>query len=482
MNPELLGRHDAWDGVRGVVAGLGVSGFAAADNLTHLGAHVTALDESDGGDRREKATLLEILGATVRLGEGSTATLPDDVDLVVTSPGWRPDAPLLAQAVARDIPLWGEVELGWRLRDPDNAPPWLAVTGTNGKTTTVQMLDAMLREGGLRSLACGNVGLPLVQAVMDPAPYDVLAVELSSFQLHYARSPACESAAVLNVAEDHLDWYPSMEEYAADKGQIYQGVERACVYNVADPVTEQLVRDAEVVEGARAIGFTLGIPAVGMVGVVDDVLADRAFIEQRQHTAAELGTIADLASPAPHFVSNALAAAALARSHGVPPIAVRDALRTSKPDGHRIAEVAVIEGVTYIDDSKATNPHAATSSLLGYEPVVWVAGGLAKGATFDDLVSAVADRLRGVVLLGRDRAVIAAALARHAPEVPVIDVEAAETGSVGTMDRVVAAAAALAQPGDTVLLAPGCASMDMFANYGDRGDAFVGSVLRLRDG
>jgi UDP-N-acetylmuramoylalanine--D-glutamate ligase len=317
---------------------------------------------------------------------------------------------------------------------------------------------------------------------MDPAPYDVLAVELSSFQLHYARSPACESAVVLNVAEDHLDWYSSMEEYAADKGRIYEGVERACVYNVADPVTEQLVRDAEVVEGARAIGFTLGIPAVGMVGVVDDVLADRAFIEQRQHTAAELGTIADLASPAPHFVANALAAAALARSHGVPPVAVRDALRTFKPDGHRIADVAEIDGVTYVDDSKATNPHAATSSLLGYEPVVWVAGGLAKGATFDELVRTVADRLRGVVLLGRDRAVIAAALARHAPEVPVIEVEAAETGSAGTMDRVVAAAAGLAQPGDTVLLAPGCASMDMFANYGDRGDAFAGSVIRLRDG
>src|SRR3954447_15773632 len=456
MNPELLGRHDSWDGVRAVVAGLGVSGFAAADNLTHLGAHVTALDDSDAGDRSEKATLLEILGATVRLGEGSTATLPDDVDLVVTSPGWRPDSLLLAQAVARDIPLWGEVELAWRLRDPETAPPWLAVTGTNGKTTTVQMLDAMLREGGLRSLACGNVGLPLVQAVMDPAPYDVLAVELSSFQLHYARSPACESAVVLNVAEDHLDWYSSMQEYAADKGQIYQGVERACVYNVADPVTEQLVRDAEVVEGARAIGFTLGIPAVGMVGVVDDVLADRAFIEQRQHTAAELGTIADLASPAPHFVSNALAAAALARSHGVPPIAVRDALRGFKPDGHRIAEVAVVDGVTYVDDSKATNPHAAASSLLGYDHVVWVAGGLAKGASFDDLVLRVRDRLRGVVLLGRDRDRIAEALGRHAPEVPVIAVPEAETSA---MDRVVQAAADLAQPGDTVLLAPGCASM-----------------------
>ncbi len=344
--PDLdrLGRRESWEGVRAVVAGLGVSGFAAADNLTHLGASVTALDESAAGDREEKATLLEILGATIRLGEGSTTTLPDDVDVLVTSPGWRPDAPLLAQAAARGVPVWGEVELAWRLRDPENAAPWLAVTGTNGKTTTVQMLDTVLRTAGLRSVACGNVGLPIVEAVMDPTPYDVLAVELSSFQLHYTRSMACLSSAVLNVAEDHLDWYSTMADYAADKGRIYSGVVRACVYNVADPVTEELVREAEVVEGARAIGFTLGVPGVGMVGVVDDVLADRAFIEQRQSNAAELCTVADLASPAPHYVANALAAAALARSYGVPPVAVRDGLRAFRPDGHRIAEVAVVDG------------------------------------------------------------------------------------------------------------------------------------------
>jgi UDP-N-acetylmuramoylalanine--D-glutamate ligase len=473
---HALGRRDSWEGIRAVVAGMGVSGFAAADNLTHLGAKVTALDESDAGDRGEKATLLEILGATVRLGPGSTATLPDDVDVLVTSPGWRPDAPLLAQAVARGVPVWGEVELGWRLRDPETAAPWLAVTGTNGKTTTVQMLDLILRTAGLRAVACGNVGLPIVEAVMDPTPYDVLAVELSSFQLHYSRSVACQSAAVLNVAEDHLDWYSSMADYAADKGRIYQGVERACVYNVADPVTEELVREAEVTEGARAIGFTLGVPAVGMVGVVDDVLADRAFIEQRHSNAAELCTVGDLASPAPHFVANALAAAALARSHGVPPVAVRDGLRAFAPDGHRIAQVGVVHGVDYVDDSKATNPHAAKSSLQAYDSVVWVAGGLAKGAAFDDLVESVADRLRGVVLLGRDREVIAAALRRHAPDVPVIEIGDGETSA---MDRVVQAAADLAKPGDTVLLAPGCASMDMFANYGARGDAFVESVRRL---
>jgi UDP-N-acetylmuramoylalanine--D-glutamate ligase len=474
---ESLGRHDSWAGVRAVVAGLGVSGFAAADNLTHQGAHVTALDESDAGDRGEKGTLLEILGADVRLGPGSTAVLPEDVDVVVTSPGWRPSAPLLAQARERAVPIWGEVELAWRLRDPNHAAPWLAVTGTNGKTTTVQMLDYILRAHGLRSVAAGNVGLPLVEAVMDPTPYDVLAVELSSFQLHYTFSMAAESAVVLNVAEDHLDWYSSFKDYVADKGRVYEHVERACVYNVADPVTEQLVRDADVREGARAIGFTLGTPDVGMVGVVDEILADRAFIEERATSAAELCTVADLASDAPHFVANALAAAALARSHGVPTKAVRDGLRAFEPDGHRIAEVAVLDGVRYVDDSKATNPHAAQSSLAAYEPVVWVAGGLAKGARFDDLVRAVRTRLRGVVLLGQDRGVIADALARHAPDVPVIEIGGGDTS---VMDRVVGAAADLAQPGDTVLLAPGCASMDMFANYGARGDAFAEAVRRRR--
>ena len=478
-DPDALGRHDSWDGVRAAVAGFGVSGFAAADNLLFLGADVTALDETSTEEKAEKAELLETLGATIRLEEGATDTLPDDVDVLVTSPGWKPSALLLAQASARGVPIWGEVELAWRLRDPEHAAPWLAVTGTNGKTTTVQMLQSILAAAGLRSAAVGNVGRPVVEAVMDPEPYDVFAVELSSFQLHYTQSMSAESAVVLNLAEDHLDWYDGphpMADYAADKGRIYQRVQRAAVYNVADPETERLVIDADVIEGARAIGFTLGMPGVGMVGVVEDFLADRAFIEQRASTAAELCTIADLASPAPHFVANALAAAALARSHGVSQEAVREGLRSFRPDGHRIAHVADEAGVTWVDDSKATNPHAAMSSLQAYDSVVWVAGGLAKGAHFDDLVQAVRDRLRGAVLLGRDRRVIADALSRHAPDVPIIEIDDGDTGA--PMDRVVDAAARLARPGDTVLLAPGCASMDMFANYGARGDEFAAAVHR----
>lgn len=480
---ERLGRASDWSGVRVVVAGFGVSGFAAADNLLFLGAQVTALDETSSEEKAEKARLLETLGATVRLEPGATATLPDDVDLVVTSPGWRPTSPLLAQATGRGIPVWGEVELAWRLRDPERPAPWLAVTGTNGKTTTVQMLRSILVAAGLRAVAVGNVGLPIVEAVMDPEPYDVLAVELSSFQLHYTYSMSAESAVVLNFAEDHLDWYDDepggptgMEKYAADKGRIYERVQRACVYNLADPATEAMVRDADVVEGARAVGFGLGMPSAGDLGVVEDLLVDRAFIEERATSAAELCTLADLASPAPHVVANALAAAALARAHGVSQQAVRDGLRAFRPDGHRIAHVAESGGVAWIDDSKATNPHAAESSLKAFDGVVWVAGGLAKGARFDDLVVSVRDRLRGVVLLGRDRQVVSDALSRHAPDVPVIDVGDDETGD--PMERVVDAAAGLARSGDTVLLAPGCASMDMFTDYGARGDAFAAAVHR----
>ncbi|WP_203335246.1 UDP-N-acetylmuramoyl-L-alanine--D-glutamate ligase [Nocardioides limicola] len=493
MDPHTLGRHDSWEAVRAVVAGFGVSGFAAADNLTHLGARVTVLDESGTG-RAEEAELLGVLGADVRLGPGCTAELPEQADLLVVSPGWRPDAALIRQAQKRGVPVWGEVELAWRLRDPGVRSEWLAVTGTNGKTTTVQMLQAILAAAGRRSISVGNVGMPIVEAVMDGIEYDALAVELSSFQLHYTHSMSAQAAAVLNVAEDHVDWYTGwtgdvdpMTAYARDKGRIYERVSSACVYNLADPVTEDLVREADVIEGARAVGFTLGTPPVGCLGVVDGILVDRAFIAEREHSAAELATVADLANPdgspaAPHQVANALAAAALARAHGVPQAAVRDGLAGFQPEPHRITPVGTIDGVRWVDDSKATNPHAARSSLAAFDHVVWVAGGLAKGARFDDLVAGVRDRLRGVVLIGRDRDVIADSLTRHAPDVPVIAVDGGETGTHELMDRVVEAAAGLARSGDTVLLAPGCASMDQFANYAERGDRFTAAVARRAHG
>ncbi len=470
-------RRSPWPQAKVVVAGLGTSGFAAADALIELGTPVTVLDDSTARSVTERGTILEVLGADVRLGAGVTADLPDEVDLVVTSPGWKPTTPLLVQAATRGIPVWGEVELAWRLSHPDRPTPWLAVTGTNGKTTTTQMLEAMLQAAGLRAVACGNIGKPVMETVLDPEPYDVLAVELSSFQLHWSHSLALHSAAVLNVHQDHLEWYPTMAEYASDKARIYQRVTHSCVYNVAEPITEQMVADAEVTEGARAIGFTMGIPDVSMIGVVDDLIVDRAFVPQRRTSALELAAVADVQPAAPHNVANALAAAALARSYGVPATAVRDGLRNLHLGGHRIQTVAEIDGVTYVDDSKATNPHAALASLRAYDSVVWVAGGQAKGVSFDDLVGAVAERLHGAVLLGVDRADIADALARHAPDVPVTSFDSSDTG---VMRQVVAEAARMARPGDVVLLAPGCASRDMWPDYAARGDDFATAVRALR--
>lgn len=481
----LTHRDADWSGLRTVVTGLGVSGFAAADALLEHGAEVRVVDgqaPEPETPMAERARILEVLGAELLLGDGAETALPvpaEEIDLVVTSPGWAPHQPLLAAAAAAGIPVWGDVELAWRLRPSEGGAPWLLVTGTNGKTTTVQMLTAMLRAAGLRAVSAGNVGTPVQEVVQDPEPHDVIAVELSSFQLHWSHSLRPRAAACLNIAPDHLDWHGSLEAYAADKGKVFEGAEIACVYNEQDPATRRLVEEADVQEGCRAIGFTLGTPGLSMVGVVEDVLADRAFVEDRASSAAELGSLADVQgsapSVAPHLVANALAAAALARAHGVPPVAVREGLRAWQPEPHRIAHVATAGEVHWIDDSKATNPHAARASLHAYERVVWVAGGLLKGADVDELVAAAAPRLRAAVLIGQDRQQIAEALARHAPDIPVIDVAASDTGA---MDLVVRHAGELAQPGDVVLLAPAAASMDMFDNYGARGDAFAAAVDR----
>lgn len=473
-------RLSDWPSANVVVAGLGVSGFAAADGLLSLGAKVTVLDESLA--HADKASLLERLDVTVLLGEGATARLPPGTDLVVTSPGWRPTAPLLSQAAAEGIPVWGETELAWRMMQPDRMIPWLGVTGTNGKTTTTQMLESILVADGRRAAAVGNIGRPIIEAILDDTPYEVFAVELSSFQLHWMNNVNLHSAVVLNIHPDHLEWYGGddpMAGYAADKAKIYAGVTHSCVYNVAEPLTERMVEEADVVAGARAVGFTLGTPAISMLGIVDDLIVDRAFVEQRRDSALELAKVADVQPYAPHNVANALAAAALARSYGVRAQAVSQGLKSLQLAGHRIQQVAEDGGIRFVDDSKATNPHAANSAMQAFPSFVWIAGGQAKGTTFDELIARHRDKLRGAVLIGVDRQLIADALSRHAPDVPVRVLDSTETG---VMDEVVAAAAQLARPGDTVLLSPGCASLDMFDSYSTRGERFAEAVHRYLAG
>lgn len=485
-----------WAGLSVLVTGLGVSGLAAADALLERGCRVVVVDAGTGGQvQQERAELLRILGAEVLLGRVHVAGLPTGSvpDLLVTSPGWPPHHPVLAQAAAAGVPIWSEPELAWRMRPEGDSTPWLVITGTNGKTTTVQMSAAILRAAGLRAVAAGNVGTPLLEAVLHPEPYRAIAVELSSFQLHFSHTISPLASVCLNLAPDHLDWHGSFESYAADKARVYERTRVAAIYT--DATTEQMVREADVVEGCRAIGVSTAVPGLSMLGVVDDVLADRAFIADRATSAAELGTIQDIATPPvpDHLVIDALAAAALTRAAGVPAVAVREGLRTFSLDAHRGSEVASVAGVRYLDDSKATNPHAAAAALAAHEAIVWIAGGQLKGAAVDALVAQAADRLRAVVLLGQDADVIAAAVARHAPDVPVVSVSDPHTGVMAlhdsapdpvsaaeAMERAVRRASDLARPGDVVLLAPAAASYDMFSGYAARGDAFVAAVQRLQ--
>ncbi len=489
------------------VVGARVVGLSASAALLARGAHVTLVDRYADEATTARARRAEAQGAVLRLGDDQT--LPAGTELLVVAPGVPPSAPIVAAAQAAGVPIWGDAELAWRLRAPladGSYAPWLVVTGTNGKSTTVRMAEAMLKAAGKNVAACGNIGYPVLDAVLrgQPGaeggetgetgaagetgqtgeagePFEVLVIELSSYQLHWSSTVSALAAVVLNLAPDHLDWHGSYAAYTTAKGRAYENCQVAAVYNAADLETVRLVEEAEVVEGCRAIGFTLGAPGLSMLGVVDGILADRAFVPDRRTSAAELGTVYDVEPHAPHNVANALAAAALVRAYGVEPTAVRDGLRAFRPEPHRIAWVATIDGVDFVDDSKATNPHAASASIGAYDQVVWLAGGLAKGADFDDLVQRHAKRLRGAVLFGAERHLVAEALRRRAPEVPVVDLGGPGPELAGqVMAEAVEAARAMAVSGDTVLLAPACASMDMFTSYGERGDVFAEAVRALK--
>jgi UDP-N-acetylmuramoylalanine--D-glutamate ligase len=441
-----------------LVCGAGLAGQSAVRALQRRGARVLL------ADRVESPAVLALIESGVEF-IGSPDALPEGVELVVTSPGWRPDHPLLRSAAAAGIEVIGEVEFAWRLRGPD-AAPWLAVTGTNGKTTTARMLESILRASGARALAVGNVGVSIIDAVTADEPYDVLSVELSSFQLHWSSTIAPAAGVMLNLAPDHLDWHGSMDAYATAKARVWGGW--LAIGNVDDPQVVTLLASADT---PTRVGFTLHEPQNGQLGVRGGMLVDCAFDD-----ALDLLPAADVRPAGEHNVANALAAAALARAHGLTAEDVAAGLRSFVPDPHRNEFVTTVDGVDYVDDSKATNPHAALASLLAYDDVVWIAGGQLKDAPVDELVATVAPRLRGAVLLGADRAAVADALRRHAPDVRVIEVASNDDGA---MTEVVHAAAGLARPGDVVLLAPAAASYDMFSGYAARGDAFAAAVRGL---
>lgn len=476
--------HADWRGLRVVVFGLGVSGFSVADTLAELGADVMVIAEKAASDQLQ---ILDVIGVRHITGPAANG-LPQDVidfcpELVVTSPGVRPDHKLINWATANDVDIWVDIELAWRVRDKlPKIAPWICVTGTNGKTTTVQLVESMANSAGIRAIACGNIGTPVLDAIREPEGFDLLVVELSSFQLHYLGEISPIAAAVLNVADDHLDWHGGFENYSAIKGKVYENTQLACIYNVQDNATEKLVENADVIEGARAIGFSLGAPARSQVGYVENFLCDRAFLEERADQALEIATIEDISNIGvltPHLLANVAAATALARSVGITPQEIRQAILNFKLDAHRIEVIGESKEIRWVDDSKATNPHAAAASLASFDSCVWIVGGLLKGVDISSLVAKNQQKLRAAVVIGKDRELVLRAFAEHAPQTPVLEVTADSGKAV--MVSAVELASQVAQPGDVVLLAPAAASMDQFKDYADRGSLFA-SVVREKIG
>jgi UDP-N-acetylmuramoylalanine--D-glutamate ligase len=450
-----------FDKKRFLILGAGVTGSAVARSLQSRGGLVTIADDN----------------ATV-------GTKTDEIDLsnfdaVVISPGWRQDHPLVVKAFASNLPILNEIDLAWQLRN-DLAPQqkWLALTGTNGKTTTVEMTAKILQTAGLNAVACGNVGDTVIEAVDRDNHYDFLILELSSFQLHWVKDAQFVSAAILNIADDHLDWHGTFDAYAEAKFSILNRADIA-ILNADDG---EIVKRASGFTG-RKVFFSLDTPSPGEIGVVEELLVDRAFVADPQE-AAMICELKDITPTVPHNVSNALAAAALARTVGVSHEKIQKALQEFKPGRHRIETVFESDSISWVDDSKATNPHAASASLMSHLSVVWIAGGLAKGADMTSLVQRCKGRIKAAILIGVDRQLIADALQEHAPEIPRIFVDAPADYTRGgdsnsLMEAVVVEAAKFASAGDAVLMAPACASMDQFISYADRGDRFAAAVAKV---
>lgn len=444
-----------------LVLGAGVTGSAVARSIQKRGGTVDIADDNAVG-----------------------ALLPKDINLqkydaVVISPGWRQDHPLVLKVLETGMKLLNEVDLAWLIRN-EIAPhqKWLALTGTNGKTTTVEMTSKILQTAGLKAVACGNVGDTVIEAVDREEPFDYLVLELSSFQLHWMKEAQFVAAAILNIAEDHLDWHGDFDKYAQAKFSILDRSEIA-VLNGNDI---EIVKRSNNFSGRR-IYFRLDTPAPGELGVVEELLVDRAFVSDPQQ-AAMICELTDVIPTVPHNVSNALAAAGLARSIDIPHETIQKALREFRPGRHRIETVLEFESITWIDDSKATNPHAASASLLSHMSVVWIAGGLAKGADMNSMVERCKGRIKAAILIGSDRQLIAAALTKFAPQIPQVLIDAPSSYSKGgesneLMEDAVKAALTFATSGDTVLMAPACASMDQFISYADRGDRFAAAVKKL---
>ena len=448
-----------------LILGAGVTGLAVARSLAKRGAQISLADD----------VVSEVAGFIVAPTNLYSAV---NFDSLVVSPGWKSDHKLIIEAENSGVQLLNEVDLAWQLRaELVPSQRWIALTGTNGKTTTVEMVAAMLRAGGISAIACGNVGTTVIESVESAEKFEVLVLELSSFQLHWIREARFEAASILNIAQDHVDWHGGFSEYAQAKMAILDRASTG-ILNGDDP---EVVSRSNNWQG-RKVFFSLDTPGPGEIGVVEELLIDRAFVSDPQE-AAMIAEIIDVIPTVPHNVSNALAAAGLARAMGISYESIRVALQKFKLGRHRIEAICTKDEITWIDDSKATNPHAASASLMATMSAIWIAGGLAKGAEMADLVKRCKSRIKVAILIGADRELIATELRANAPDVEIVYIDAPQSYEKGgsdnsLMEAVVQAAKVRAKAGDTVLLAPACASMDQFLSYADRGDRFAKAALK----
>lgn len=432
---------------RALVVGFAVTGEAVTRALARRGWEVVVAE-----DRPRPSFAVDVAAAGGEPATGPLGAAVTAVDLVVPSPGVPSHHPVFALAGAAGVDVVSELELatGWDDR------PTVAITGTNGKTTVTVLTEAALNASGVRALAAGNTELPLVAAI-DRPDVEVFVVEGSSFRLDRTRTFRPRVGTWLNVAPDHLDAHGSYEAYVAAKARIWAAQEPGdvAVANADDEVVMAHARRAP----SRVTTFGLGEGA-------DHRLEGDALVLPGGDVLARSS---ELFRSLPHDVANALAAAATARPAGATVEGARSAVVAFRGLPHRVALVGEAGGVRWYDDSKSTTPHAALAAVRGFGSVVLVAGGRNKGVDLRPLAGA-ADRVRAVVAIGEAAGEVADAFAGVRP-----------VTVAGSMDEAVAAARRLARPGDTVLLAPACASMDQFTSYAERGDAFAAAARALGD-
>jgi UDP-N-acetylmuramoylalanine--D-glutamate ligase len=433
-----------------LVIGAGVTGMACQEALVNFGANSKVFDEK------------------VKTGADIVNEIPDGVELAIVSPGWRDDHMIISKLRSGGVEILSEIDFAWQVKQVlAPSQKWIALTGTNGKTTTIKMVESIFKAANINGLACGNVGETVIASVCAKKPLDYLAIELSSFQIHWSNLPQYESVVVLNIAEDHIDWHGSFEAYAQAKLKLLKHSNKVILNKSDSELSRRTSSDL-------ITWFSLDTPNAGELGVVENLLIDRAFSASPSQ-ANEIAELVDITPTVPHNVLNALAAAALALSIGIKYKDIKSGLKNFSPDHHRMELVLIKNEINWIDDSKATNPHAAAASLLSNFKVIWIAGGLAKGASMSDLVKKCASRIKSVILIGEDRELIAKAIKEYSPKIEVVRVNQLSDAKT-LMKDVVSAAIKLAQPGDTVLLAPACASMDQFDSYVQRGQLFAQAV------